>query len=56
MTDLERARAHVHLAIDTLERIALDFPTAGRGIERTLAINLAPARDALDALIALASE
>lgn len=50
MTELERATAHVKAAIDSLERIALDFPTAGRGIERVLALNLAPARDALDAI------
>ena len=55
MTDLDRARAHLHAAIDALERIALDFPSAGRGIERVLGMNLAPARDALDALIEEAS-
>ena len=51
MNDLDRARAHLHAAIDALERIALDFPTAGRGIERVLAISLAPARDAIEAMV-----
>ncbi len=49
MTDLQRASAHLRAAIDALERIASDFPSAGRGIERVLALNLAPARDLLDA-------
>ncbi len=50
MTDSQRANAHLKAAIDALERIALDFPTAGRGIERVLALHLAPARDMLEAI------
>ena len=35
MTRAQHLAAKMHLAIDALEKIALDFPTAGRGIERT---------------------
>lgn len=50
MTEAERINNHIKAAIESLERIALDFPTAGRGIERVLAMDLAPARDALESM------
>ena len=49
--DGKRLRQHLHRAIDELEQIALNFFTAGRGIERVLAIDLAPARDIVDRLL-----
>ncbi len=51
MTPTQLAAQKTHLAIDALERIALDFPTAGRGIERVLALYLCPVREALDSLV-----
>lgn len=49
--DGKRLQQHLHRAIDELEQIALNFFTAGRGIERVLAIDLAPARDIVDRLL-----
>ncbi len=46
--DARCLQRHLHQAIDELEKIALNFHTAGRGIERILAINLSPARDIVD--------
>ena len=48
MTRAQHLAAKMHLAIDALEKIALDFPTAGRGIERILALYLTPVRDEID--------
>ena len=46
--DGKRLQKHLRRAIDELEQIAANFFTAGRGIERVLALDLAPARDIVD--------
>ncbi len=49
--DLRCLQKHLKNALRELDEIAANFHTAGRGIERIIAIDLAPARDIVDGFL-----